>query len=508
MITSDIKDCINSLNINKSTRSDLPKTKFLKMSINVISPIITSIFNKCITEGVFPNSLKIAEVTPIYKSGTKSDINNYRPISLLSPFSKLFEKHLYKCLSDFFVKNNVLYNKQFGFRNQCSTELAVIDIVNELSSNLDKNLITCGVFLDLAKAFNTVNHSILLKKLEKYGIRGLTLSLFESYLSSRMQVTKINSHVSSMIHVDSGVPQGSCLGPLLFLIYVNDMPLSTQLKTRLFADDACLTFADKDPNKLEVNINNELSRVKAWLRANKLFLNYNKTNYLIFTKRKKKLKFNIIMNNYTLEEKNSTKYLGILIDNKLTWQAHIDSLKAKLSQSCYALYMLKSYANIEAMKHVYYGLIYSKIEYCISSWGGCCVSRLSPIIKLQKKAIRLICNKPYIEPTHNLFIKMKMLKLVDIFKLKICTLVQHVKNNNIVGDLLIRPLSHTHKHFTRLQKRNNFYIPSSNTNLGKTSFNYLAPKMWQEVPEHIKNINSNRFKFQLKKYFIKLYDND
>lgn len=257
--------------------------------------------------------------------------------------------------------------------------------------------------------------------------------------------------------------------------------------------------------KLEAIINNELVKVKNWLQTSKLFLNYDKTHYLIFTKRKKKFKFNIFINNNTLEEKNSTKYLGVIIDNKLTWQAHIDSLKAKLASSCYALYMLKPYANLTAMKHVYYGLVYSKLQYCISSWGRCCETRLAPIFRLQKKAIRFMCNKPYIEPTNPLFMEHKMLKLADIFKLKICTLVCKLKDDNLVGDLRITPLSTIHNYDTRLQQHKNFHIPSSNTNLGKTAFEYKGPKLWQEVPDDIKDTNIKCFKYKFKNHLIGLY---
>ena len=197
-------------------------------------------------KGTFPESLKKAEVIPIFKSGSRVLTNNYHPISLLSPFAKIFESCIYNQLINFLNKNKTLYALQYGFREGSSTELAVSDIVDDLTSSIENRLINCSVFLDLAKAFNTVNHLILLEKLEMYGIRGVPLKLLRSYLAGRTQVTLVNNVKSTPKVVDSGVPQGSTLGPLLFLIYINDLPLSTKMRVRLFADDACLSLENSD----------------------------------------------------------------------------------------------------------------------------------------------------------------------------------------------------------------------------------------------------------------------
>ena len=336
---------INSLNINKSTRSDLPKIKFLKISVNIISPILTEIFNTFITNGFFPKSLKLAEITPIFKSGSKTDINNWRPISLLSPFSKLFETHINNNLVKFLDKNQVIYQNQFGFRENSSTDLAIINTVNEIINTLENKSINCSIFLDLAKAFNTVNHEILIKKLEKYGIRGPPLTLIENYLKDREQTTNINNYKSNRLTINVGVPQGSCLGPLLFLLYINDMHLCTKFNIKLFADDACLSLNNKNPNILEAEINKELENVNRWLQNNKLFLNYSKSHYLIFNKSKKKPKLNIFINNNLLKQQDKIKYLGILIDQKLNWKPHINKLKSNLSKTCFLLAKLKPYTN-------------------------------------------------------------------------------------------------------------------------------------------------------------------
>ena len=502
----DTKNYIKRLNPNKSTRSDLPKILFLKISVEIISPILTEIINRCILMGVFPTSLKIAEVIPIYKNGAKTNCDNYRPISLLSPFSKLIESHIYNNLIKFFNKNNVLYNNQFGFRDDRSTDLAVIDTVNGITKSLDKKLTNCSIFLDLAKAFNSVNHHILLQKLEKYGIRGLPLLLLQSYLKNRQQWTRVNGSRSDKLYINVGVPQGSCLGPLLFLIYINDMHLCTRLNLRLFADDACLGMSHVDPVALEIIMNNELVNVNKWLQDNKLFLNYDKTSYLIFSRKRNKPKFTLTINNHILKQQHCTKYLGITIDDNISWNPHITKLKTQLAQTCFALSKLRKYANNKTMKKVYYSLFYSKIKYCISSWGASLDSTNDPIVKLQKRAIRYVCCEHSKAHTDPLFSRMEMLKFKDIYRLEICKLTHKIKNNhNINNNLELLDLNNIHDYETRLRCNGNFYSASSRTDLGKTCFESMAPRYWREVPSDIKSLNFNSFKFIYKKRLLQLY---
>ena len=212
------------------------------MAASVIAPILTRIFNDCIDQNIFPDDLKIACVIPVFKKGDKQCCGNYRPISLISPFSKIFEKCLYNQLNSFFVRENVIHPNQFGFRKNTSTSMAVLQMYDQYSSNIEKGLYTCSVFLDIAKAFDSIDHSILIEKLYQYGVRGAPLNLIKSYLQNRKQYTVINGEKSSLVPITTGVPQGSTLGPLFFLIFINDLPEVTKLKTTLFADDACLTY--------------------------------------------------------------------------------------------------------------------------------------------------------------------------------------------------------------------------------------------------------------------------
>lgn len=502
---AEVKRYINELNDNKSTRSDLPKIFFLKISVNIISPVITTIFNNCISNGFFPTSLKVAEIIPIYKSGSKSDINNYRPISLLSPFSKILESHVHNNLNKFFEKHKVIYNNQFGFIKDSSTELAVINSVNDIISSIDDNKINCSIFLDLAKAFNSVNHTILLDKLDKYGVRGIALQLIENYLNNRIQRTIINSHVSKNLPINVGVPQGSCLGPLLFLIYVNDMHLCTKLKLQLFADDACLSLSHEDPIYLENTVNIELINIDNWLTNNKLFLNYSKSSFLIFNKKQHQHKFQISINNNILKQNHIAKYLGITIDDNLNWKPHINDLKLSLSRNCYALCKLKNYANIYTLKNVYYSLFYSKVKYCISSYGSTTKTNLNTIFNLQKRAIRFICSESYRAPTNQLFIKLKMLKLNEIHVLEICKLIHKILNNNLQGTLQLNSLDNIHSYNTRLKAKHNFFVNSCKTSLGKQGFNNIAAKFWRDIPNDLKKLNFGSFKFKLKQILLEKY---
>ena len=455
----------------------------------------------------FSNFIKNSGRDPyIYKTGPKNDINNYRPISLLSPFAKLFETHLYNNLIIFLTKNNVLYNNQFGFRSNSSTDLAVIDSINDIISSIENNLTNCSIFLDLSKAFNTVNHNILIKKLEKYGIRGLPLNLIKSYLNNRQQFTTINSYKSKNLEINVGVPQGSCLGPLFFLVYVNDMHLSCNLKIRLFADDACVSLSHKDPIILEKQINEELNKLNHWLQENKLFLNYSKSNYLIFSKRRNKTTMSISINNQILSQQSTAKYLGVTIDENLTWKPHLQNLKSTLAKSCYCLSKLRQYVNKKTLLQVYYSLFYSKLQYCITSWGGSPACNTDPIFKLQKRAVRYISHKPARTTTNPLFIESKMLKFKEIYRLEICKLTHKLTKFNLNGELQLTNLSQQHNHNTRLNTDNNYYSNTCRTNLGKTSFNNLAPKFWRDVPHEFKHLSPTGFKKKYKNYLINLYN--
>ena len=235
------------------------------MSKNIIVFYLEYIFNKCIEGGVFPTSFKTTEVVPIYKSGTKTECKNYRPISLLSPFAKLFESHLYTELDKYFTENNTIYKRQYGFQKNFSTEIALSSYCDLIAKEMDNNKITCSVFLDLAKAFNTVDPDIPISKLHTYGIRELSLDLITSYLKDRQQFTRTKNTKSTSRSIRLGVHQGSSLGPLFFIIYINDLPLSTNLDVRLYADDASLTFSHQNHLALQTTMNSELSKVSEWL---------------------------------------------------------------------------------------------------------------------------------------------------------------------------------------------------------------------------------------------------
>lgn len=233
--------------------------------------------------GIFPDKLKIAKVVPIYKKGDQNQFLNYRPVSVLSCFSKILERLMFKRVQTFLAKHNVLTNSQYGFRQGHSTELALIEAVDKLRSPIINNNTCIAVFLDLSKAFDTIDHGILLQKLDRYGIRGICLNWFESYLSDRLQFTSFNNIKSKLQTVRCGVPQGSILGPLLFIIYMNDISLvSKKAEVVLFADDTNIFFTGNDPYQLENNVVNELSLFSDWFIANKLSLNISKTNFIVF----------------------------------------------------------------------------------------------------------------------------------------------------------------------------------------------------------------------------------
>ena len=279
--------------------------------------------------------MTIAKVIPLFKSGDTSLVSNYRPISILPLFSKIIERLMYNRLISFINKFKLLYIFQFGFRLDHSPDQALIYLVDKISNALENGEYVIGLFLDFSKAFDTVNHDILLSKMECYGIRGIALNWFKSYLSCRQQYVKYNDVESSKANISCGVPQGSILGPILFLLYINDLAyVSKKIFSLFFADDSNMFISGKDPNELIEVMNDELITILDWLRANRLSLNIDKTHYIIFKKPRSKLILNrqLYIDNHTIDRVTCSKFLGVFIDQNLSFNEHIMYIKGKIAR--------------------------------------------------------------------------------------------------------------------------------------------------------------------------------
>ena len=313
--------------------------------------ILKHIFNISLAKGVFPEKLKIARVTPTFKKGNNTLVTNYRPTSVLSFFSKLLERIMYNRLYKFLVKNNILYQKQFGFQNVVSAEHAILQLVNQITEAFSQRKYNLEIFLDLSKEFDTVNHNILLEKLKAYGIQSENLKWFRSYLSNRKEFILYGEFKTEMKIVKCGVPQGSILEPSLFLIFVNDLSHSTKvLDTVLFADDKNLFSSDNNIKTLFETANQELSQINDWFLANKLSLNVEKTKYMLFHKCTDQenipLKLPLLqLNSNIIEKENSLKFLGVILDEHLTWKKQIQLVENNVSKNVGVLYKTSKLIN-------------------------------------------------------------------------------------------------------------------------------------------------------------------
>ncbi|XP_065639571.1 uncharacterized protein LOC136072316 [Hydra vulgaris] len=336
----EFENAINSIKINKSPGvDDISSNIVANVSSQIRKPIF-EIFKSSIKTGTVPDKLKVAKIIPIFKTGETFQINNYRPISILPIFSKILERIIYNRLYEYLIQNKLLDKKQFGFQSQHSTEHAVLDIVNSISDSFNKKQFVLGTFIDLSKAFDTINHDILLKKMEKYGIKNTTLDWFKSYLCNRQQCVISNDNkYSNLLEIKCGVPQGSILGPLLFLIYINDLPQSLKkLDAVMFADDTSLFYSSASIENLFESVNDDLENLNTWFKVNKLSLNTEKTKYILFHSNHQKNNIPRMLpllkiDNINIERTKTVKFLGIIIDETISWKAHINTINTKISKT-------------------------------------------------------------------------------------------------------------------------------------------------------------------------------
>ena len=466
----EIIDEIKNLKINKSPGQDEFTAKFLKISVNKIAPVLCEIFNLSIKTGKYPDPLKIAKVIPIYKKGDPSLTSNYRPISVLSCINKIYEKILFKRLYNFLEKYNILYEFQFGFRQGHSTEHALIEIVDKIKQAMDNNEITCGLFLDLSKAFDTVNHEILLYKLEHYGIRGPAYKLLKNYLTNRKQFVKLGKHKSELRDITCGVPQGSVLGPLLFILYVNDLSKACPTgNTRIFADDTNVFFKCKDTNEITRIGSQIMTQLYQWFKSNKLTLNAEKSNFIIFRSKQNRIKNipdQLSFDNLTINRSNYVQYLGVILDEHLTWNEHINELCNKLKRLFKTFYCLRRFIDKEQVKTIYYALVYSRIKYGITVYGSANKNKLSKIQTLQNKLLKVLLAKRYRYSTNALHNELNILKISDIAKVNSLTFVHNYFHGKLpkIFHNYFTVFREVHKINTR-GADNHFRIDIYNTNI-------------------------------------------
>lgn len=394
-------------------------TYIVKATRHVLTPILQVLFNLSLTSGIFPNAFKKAVVHPIYKSGDRDSVTNYRPISVLSVFSKVFEKVLNTRLIQFVKSNNILSNNQFGFRTGKSTEDAVLELTDTVTKNLDKKLKTVGIFLDLSKAFDTVSVPILLGKLEHIGIRGIALDMFRSYLTSREQYVMIDDFTSTCENILFGVPQGSVLGPTLFLLYINDLCnlILTNCKIIVYADDTTLLVHGKSWEDARSHAENALRSVMLWLNSNLLTLNLSKTQLITFSLNSTSSPPpSFVVRAHSCNTDDTTtcccvrvvntpyaKYLGVIIDKTLAWKPHIDHITSRTRKLLYVFRKLRSILDHSTLKVVYMSLAQSVLSYCVTSWGAAAKTHMLKIERAQRAVLKVMIRKPIRFPTAELY---------------------------------------------------------------------------------------------------------
>ena len=508
-LTSEIQiyNDLTSLNIKKSSGLDLLSPNILKISAECICKPLTRMINYCLSNGVFPKRWKEAKIIPRHKSGAIDDISCYRAISILPTLSKIIERHISISLNEYLGKYSLISRNQSGFRKSHSCETSLLEIVQNWYDYLNRGKIVGAVFIDLRKAFDMVNHDILLSKLKIYKLSTNSLKLFQSYLTDRTQKVYYNRILSNSNKVLTGVPQGSILGPLLFLLFINDMFFAPKLcNLKMFADDATLYTHGDSVDELNLRLNEDLIYINDWCYKNRMCINFMKSKAIIFStsqkiKHQPTKSLDIKIGDDSIENVNSHKILGITVDQRLKWKIQIDNIAKKVHIGIHTLRRIRKLIPIRYRMVFANAFILPFFDYCNTVWGGARNCYLHRLFVLQKRCARTIFNVGPRISHIQLFTNLNWMDIYSRISYRRVTMVFKCINGlspPYIFDLFTQ-VSDVSTRNTRQTTKGNFYLPKVKLTLFKSSFAYNAALIYNELPQTIKQTRSMQ---QLKQFYI------
>ena len=504
---SEVCTLLQNIDNSKAAGYDDISGIFLKDGASVICKPITYIVNLSISSNIFPKNCKIAKIKPIYKKGSKLEAVNYRPISLLPLISKIFEKLMHDQLQMYINKCNLTYKFQSGFRSNFSTDTCLSYMHDKILKGFDRGEYTGMVLIDLQKAFDTIDHDILIKKLKHIGMSENAISWIKSYLKNRLTYVDIENQKSSHENVTCGVPQGSILGPLLFLLYVNDMPQAVDCELTLYADDSCLSVTHKDVKHIEQVLNKNLSSLCDWLVDNKLSIHLGKTESILFGTRNKLKKSNILnitYKNKNIEQKQKVKYLGITLDDNLTGKSMVHQVLTKINSKIRFLYRKQKFFNKDIRRMIMNAIIQPHYDYACNSWYPLLTQKLKRKLQVsQNNCIRfclMLNNRDRVDKSR--FEEINWLPVNKRVDQCFASVVYKYLHNNVpqyINDIFnLKPNKYNTRNSDMLTR------PLCKTSSGQKAISYLAPKIWADISIDIKSKKSlDSFKHEFKKDFFK-----
>ena len=453
-------------------------------------------------QGIFPDILKHAKIVPLHKSGARDEATNFRPISILHVISKIFEKIVHKRLFGFLTKFDILSPNQYGFRKGHSTAHALHQLTHSIRSGLDAREVCIAVFLDLAKAFDTVPHDVLLRKLQHYGVRYRELDWFASYLSNRKQYVELNGARSELAPVSFGLPQGTILGPLFFTLMLNDLFHSQPLEAIAFADDTTLICKNHDPKELINMTNRGLDMIYNWLCANKLKVNIEKSKYMVFSKRKNVVLEPLVMSNQSIQICSTYKCLSLTIDDRLKFDEHIARVCRKMAFCSHVMWRREYSLSLKHRKLLYECFGASHLRYCVSLWGSASVKSLHCVEVLQRRLIRSFRCHITAPSTDDLFVRLGILNIKKLHIYEVGCIMHGIVHGQAPTNmqLMFPTRDEVHSHFTR--SGGNLRKPKIRLSLMKKDLSWCGTNLWLTLSEQLRNLPIPQFKTGLREFLL------